>query len=61
MQMPFKLNKKHRMIAVILFLALVALSYQKTGLIWGTSYTIIAWGIPVLLNINNWWYKKINA
>ena len=61
MQMPFKLNKKHRMIAVILFLAFIALSYQKTGLIWGTSYTIIAWSIPVLLNINNWWYKKINA
>jgi len=58
--MPFKTTKTHRSIAIGLFIILLSMSYQSTQYLWGTKYTIIAWIIPILLNINNWWYKRAN-
>lgn len=58
--MPFKVTKNHRAIAMTLFIILLWMSYRSTGYIWGTNYTIMAWFIPIILNVNNWYYKKLN-
>ena len=38
--MPFRVTRNHRTIAVSFFLILIAISYQSTGYIWGTKYTV---------------------
>ena len=57
---PFRLTIKHKIIAISIFILLLVMSYILTGNIWGTRFTIIAWLIPVLLNLNNWLSSKIN-
>ena len=57
---PFRLTIKHKIIAISIFILLLVMSYILTGYIWGTRFTIIAWLIPVLLNLNNWLAEKIN-
>mgnify|MGYP001232903270 CR=1 FL=1 len=55
---PFRLSKKGKFLAVSAFILLISISYVCNGYIWGTTYTIIAWFIPVLLNLNNWLFKR---
>jgi len=57
---PFRLTIKRKIIAISIFILLLVMSYILTRNIWGTRFTIIAWLIPVLLNLNNWLSSKIN-
>ena len=53
----YRLSKKGKILAVSIFFLLISISYVCTGYVWGTIYTITAWLIPILLNLNNWLYK----